>query len=295
MIFPFFAGLILLPAAIGSFTTLLFDPYLKHSLGKSIGFTFAVMGVAVLLTVIFFAEGFICIIMAIPFFVPASMGSVWLTRTALSPFQPENKTKHVARSVAFILPLLMLPIDGLLNNESETISVTTNFTINAPKELVWQHTTSIAEIKPEERVWSISHNLVRVPMPIDAKMQGSGIGAVRHLRWTNNLNFREVITNWEENSKLSWNFEFDQDSIPATVEAHIDVKSNYLDLSNGEYELIAIDQNTTLLRLTTTYKITTPINSYNRWWGNLFLEDFHNGVLSVIKNRSETHFQAITS
>jgi len=287
MFFPFLAGLILLPAAIGTFTTLLFDPHLKHSLAKNIGFTFLVMLCAVLLAVIFFAEGIICIIMALPFFIPIGMVSVLLTRSAMKPFQPNNKSKHVARSVAFIIPLLMLPIDSLLNNPTETAFVTTEFLIEAPKELVWKHTTSIAEIQANERVWSISHNIVRVPMPIDAKMHGVGVGAVRHLRWTKNVNFREVITSWEENSKLGWDFEFDQNSIPAKVEAHIDVKSNYLDLASGEYELITIDQNTTLLRLTTTYKLTTPINSYNRWWGNLFLEDFHNGVLSVIKARSE--------
>jgi hypothetical protein len=153
--------------------------------------------------------------------------------------------------------------------------------------VVWQNTVEIQEIQPNERIWTLSHNLIRVPKPIDARMAGKGVGAVRHLRWTRGVSFREVVTDWQDNQRLAWNFEFDPDFIPPAVEAHIDVKSKYLDLSNGEYELIQIDAETTLLRLTTHYQMKTPINGYCRWWGNLFLSDFHNGVLTVIKDRSE--------
>ena len=145
----------------------------------------------------------------------------------------------------------------------------------------------ISHISPDEYIWTPSHSLIRVPRPIDAVMVGEGVGAVRHLQWTRGVTFREVITRWDDGKRIAWNFKFDENSIPNDIEAHIDVQSDYLNLARGEYELTPLDDGTTLLRLTTYYTMKTPFNAYCRWWGKLFLSDFHNGVLSVIKTRAE--------
>src|SRR5690606_9354543 len=113
-----------------------------------------------------------------------------------------------------------------------------------------------------------------------------GIGAVRHLQWSQGVRFQEIVTAWEDDRYLAWDFSFGPQSIPAAVEAHIDVDSDYLKIASGDYLLEPLSDGGTRLTLTTRYTIATPINAYCDFWGRIFLNDFHGAVLQVIRNRA---------
>ncbi len=110
---------------------------------------------------------------------------------------------------------------------------------------------------------------------------------MRQLQWTRGVNFQEIVTRWEENRLLAWDFRFGPGSIPPEVEAHIKVDSTYLKLAQGDYRLEPLANGHTRLTLTTRYRIATPIDFYCDLWGRLFLNDFHGVVLRVIRDRSE--------
>ena len=186
------------------------------------------------------------------------------------------------------LPLLVLPLEPHLSHPDHYGSVTSVVEIDASPAAVWQHTVEIPEIARDELPFSISHDIIGVPRPQNAALEGSGPGAVRHLRWSKGVRFQEIVTAWEQDRYLAWDFHFDQDAIPASVEGHIDIDSPYLRISNGSYTLEPLPGGRTRLTLTTEYRIATPINAYCDWWGQVFLGDFHGAVLHVIKHRSET-------
>jgi hypothetical protein len=58
-------------------------------------------------------------------------------------------------------------------------------------------------------------------------------------------------------------------------------------VAKGFYQLSATEDGRTLVRLQTHYTVRSPFNPYLNLWGHLFLNDFQNSVLAVIKSRSE--------
>lgn len=207
---------------------------------------------------------------------------LWLTLSLIRRFRTPRSTMLV-----IALPLMFYPFEPLLQYEPHEGAVTTVIDIAASPEVVWQQTAEIRHVRPDELSWTFSHGIVGVPQPVDARLEGEGVGAVRQLEWTRGVKFQEIVTRWEENRLLARDFRFGTDSIPAAVEAHINVDSSYLKLTNGDYHLEALPNGHTRLTLTTRYRIATPINFYCDLWGKVFLNDFHGVVLKVIRDRSQ--------
>jgi len=279
---PFIAGLIFMPMGIAGTASILADPRGQGPLWRHIKIGWICVGLCVVLSFIFFREGGICVAMAAPFFCGASALGSWLSFLCLRRLRSRS-----AVSCVIALPLLGLP--GMPDAPAPPLEgqVQSVVEIAAPPSAVWANTVAIAEIRPEERIWTVSHDLVGVPRPVDARLAGRGVGAVRHLRWTRGVRFEEVVTFWQQDRALAWTFRFGPDSIPRAVEGHVKVDSAYLRLTGGDYRLSPLPGGHTRLVLTTHYRIATPINAYCDWWGHIFLDDFHGAVLHVIKARSE--------
>ncbi|QWK77263.1 SRPBCC family protein [Ochrobactrum sp. BTU1] len=279
---PFIAGLMLLPMAISSLASSLSDPRAEKGLWRHVRMSWMIIGGLIVVSMALFREGGICVIMAAPFFGVFSAVGSWLTLSLIRRFRTPRSTMLV-----IALPLMFYPFEPLLQYEPHEGAVTTVIDIAASPEVVWQQTAEIRHVLPDELSWTFSHGIVGVPQPVDARLEGEGVGAVRQLEWTRGVKFQEIVTRWEENRLLAWDFRFGTDSIPAAVEAHINVDSSYLKLTNGDYHLEALPNGHTRLTLTTRYRIATPINFYCDLWGKVFLNDFHGVVLKVIRDRSQ--------
>lgn len=279
---PFIAGLMLLPMGIASLASSISDPRAQKTLWRHVKMSWMIIGGLVVISMVFFREGGICVIMAAPFFAVFSAIGSWLTLSIIRRFRTPRSTMLV-----IALPLMFYPFEPLLHYEPHEGAVTTIIDIAASPDVVWAQTAEIRHVRPDELSWTFSHGIVGVPQPVDARLEGEGVGAIRQLEWTRGVRFQEIVTRWEENRLLAWDFNFGPESIPAAVEAHINVDSSYLKLTNGDYRLEALPNGHTRLTLTTRYRIATPINFYCDLWGQVFLNDFHGVVLKVIRDRSE--------
>lgn len=278
----FLSGLILAPLAIASIFSAAADPLGKASIGKHIKYISIVMLVLLVLSVVFFREGGICVAMAAPFlFVGAIIGS------SLTVLMLRRRGMRGGPPLMIALPLMMAPFEPHIVYEPVEVQVVSVIEINAPVAQVWANTVEIRNIAASELKPTFSHTAVGSPKPVNARMEGTGIGAVRKLEWTHGVQFEEVITDWQQDRRLAWDFRFTQDSIPDRVEAHIDVDSDYLQIADGDYVLETLAADRTRLTLTTRYRMATPINAYCKLWGKIFLNDFHSTVLKVVKDRSE--------
>ncbi len=279
---PFFAGLMLMPMAVASLVSALADPRAQAKPMRHVLLGWAAIGVLIVLSIVFFREAGICVAMAAPvFMVFSALGSA-LTLASIRLLRSRRAT-----TLVIALPLLVLPAELRMAYAPHDGSVTTVIDIAAPPEVVWGQTAEIRDVRPEELSWTFSHGVLGVPQPVDARLNGEGVGAVRQLRWTRGVHFQEIVTAWEKNRLLAWNFRFAPDSVPAAVEAHISVDSRYLTIANGEYRLDPLPGGHTRLTLTTRYRIATPIDAYCDLWGRVFLNDFHGVVLRVIRARAE--------
>lgn len=279
---PFVGGLLLLPMAVASLATSLADPRGKRTVEYHVYLGWTVVAVALIFTVVFFSESMICVAMGLPIFAAASGAGSALTFFVIRKFRSPGRATFLV-----ILPLIGLPIEPHLQYPDHLGEVTTTVEIAAPAETVWRNTVEIRNIDSSELKFTFSHGVLGVPQPQDAVLKGEGKTAVRHLKWTKDIRFEEVITAWEDNHFLAWDFRFSQDSIPSAIEAHIDVNSSYLKMTNGDYRLETLPNGNTRLTLTSRYRIRTPINIYCDWWGRILLNDFHGVVMNVIKTRSE--------
>lgn len=276
------SGLILMPMAIASVFSAIADPQGQRPLWFHVKCVVIVILVLLGLSVILFREGGICVAMAAPFFfIGGILGSI-LTVLVL-----RHQSTRKLPPLMIVLPLLLAPLETYFTYEMVDRQFTSVIEIDASPADIWAETVEIRNIAPAERQRTFSHDVVGVPKPVDARMEGQGVGAVRQLQWTDGVRFQEVVTEWDENRRLAWDFRFAPDSIPDHVEAHIDVDSSYLKLARGEYVLEPLADGRTRLTLTTHYRMATPINAYCQLWGSVFLNDFHSTVLKVIKARVE--------
>lgn len=100
------SGGLLLAAGIGSLMTVLVDPRGEKTFGQLLTYAAVALLVVTLLTVVLFAEGIVCIIMAVPILLPGV--SLGIAAAQLSTRRWQNR--HGAFMVV-ALPLLVLPLE----------------------------------------------------------------------------------------------------------------------------------------------------------------------------------------
>lgn len=229
-------------------------------------------------------ETIICIVMLLPLFLPLSSFGGFLGGYIRRNYC-EKTNKGVASCFA-VLPLLIAPIERPLESPTLFYSVSNTIKIQAPVEKVWAIIPNIDNIQPDELSWNISH-FIGIPRPVSATTTDLKVGGLRELDWERGVHFQEKITKLTINKKLAYQVIVDQESMSiAELDTHIVVGDKYFDILSGSYVLQFID-GVTYLSLTTDYRMTSKVNWYGSLWANYVLDDFHDSVLNLIKNRVE--------
>lgn len=227
-------------------------------------------------------EGAVCLVMAAPIF--------YLTGIVAGVVAGRLMRRRPGRMLCLsllALPLVGLPVELDRPPVAQTREVVTRMSIDAPPEVVWRNLAEVRNIRRSENRWNVSHDLIGVPRPIDARLDGQGIGAVRHVAWARGVRFEERLVRWEPGHEMAWSFHISPDASRLILDEHLTIDSDYLRLEEGGYRLSPRADGGTDVTLTTRYWIRTPMNGYAAAWGRLFLGDFHNNVLGVIRARAE--------
>ena len=282
------SGAFLLAMGIGSLSTVVADPRAERSLSRNLGIALWSLLALCLLLLLPGIEGIVCILMALPIMLPGIMLGVVVAWFSTRWWQNRGTTLTV-----IALPLLIFPLEAQVSWPDYQGHVSTEIAIAAPPETVWANTVEIRDIDPDKLRFTISHDLMFFPRPLDARLDHHGPGATRALKWTSGVHFRELITDWQPNRRLGWTFAFDADSIPAEIDRRLRPDGEASELLRGEYVLEPDGKGGTILRLTTHYKVSLPWNGYGRLWADRLLSDFHVSVLDVIKTRSEGGSMAV--
>ena len=270
------------PLFYGAFTQLILAPRLERGAGRV--FALGLIPVMVLCAGLLIAEfeTLICIAILCPAFIALMAAgqllfAVFLRKAMADAYQ---ETLNVS---LLLLPVLFVPVFGQISFPEGHMLVQTEIRIAAPAHVVWDHTYEINEIKDSERVWTFSHNILRTPVPLDAKVRGK----VRDLRWSGDIRFEEHLTKIVPARHLAWDFVFDSRRPLHALDPHLAPQGGIVHMRSGSYSLTPLPEGETLLILETHYSVATPVNLYLSLWGEVFLQDFHFAVLSVIKARSE--------
>ncbi|MGH7645300.1 MAG: hypothetical protein ACREMR_06910, partial [Gemmatimonadales bacterium] len=275
---PLFLGTPFSLGAIGAYV-------LNRTHPRSLGYTFEVVFAGLVLlsgSVLLFAlEGALCVLMALPLAgVVAVLGSI-LGR-ALALHAPDAPTQ----AALVVIGLPALAVVDARHAPTPPHEVVTSVVVDAPRDVVWHNVVTFAELE-EPREWLFR---VGVAYPRRARIDGSGVGAVRYCEFSTG-DFVEPITEWEAPRRLS--FDIVRQAAPMRElsfyrhvrAAHLD---GYFQATWGRFDLHELPDGRTLLVGTTRYEVRMYPQVYWALFADAIVERIHRRVLQHIERLSET-------
>ena len=275
--------LLIAPAAAPILAALLLDMRGELSFSGHIKVSLLVIAVLTAAAFLFLREGGVCVVMLFPLYLLIGVSGA----AVIGTIRRRGLARRISSCIV-LMPFVALPIEQEDMRPAQVETVVSAIEIAAPPWAVWRNVVAVPNIRPSELTWTFTQDLLGVPKPMDARLEGRGVGAVRHVTWGHGIHFEERITDWKENRYLAWNFHFDSNSIPSNIERRMSPDSGFLKVQAGSYSLEALPNGHTRLVLRTRYWERTALNDYCAWWGRVFIGDFHRNVLHVIQRRSET-------
>jgi uncharacterized membrane protein YhaH (DUF805 family) len=228
-------------------------------------------------------EGLLCLLMAVPLAIPISIAGALVARYALRCRNLTSRPPTFAVWLA-ILPLTMFA-ERAVNLEPPVVSVTTRITIDAPASVVWKNVTAFPPLAaPDEWLFRTG-----IAYPTSAQIVGSRPGAVRYCRFSTG-DFVEPITIWDKDRLLA----FDVSAQPPAMRElspwkitppHLE--HNYMRSKRGQFRLVALSNNRTLLEGTTWYQNYFWPQAYWRAWSDGIVHKIHLRVLRHVKEQAE--------
>jgi hypothetical protein len=232
------------------------------------------------------AEGGICLLMALPIALgPALLGGLaaWLVGRMSGP--------SVRAPWVPVLLIFAVASPPLLATEARRTAsaplhqVVTSLEIDAPPERVWRHIVTFSELPPPSE-WIFRAG---VAWPVRARIEGTGVGAVRYCEFSTGP-FVEPITVWNEPHHLA----FDVTRSPEPMRElnpfwnvrppHLE---GYLASERGEFRLVALPGGRTRLVGTTWYRHHMYPDVYWQAWSDFVIHRIHGRVLRHIKALAE--------
>jgi uncharacterized membrane protein YhaH (DUF805 family) len=272
-----------LPFAMGLVSVLIYAGPQNRSFGSCLLVAMLPIAFAGLCIFTLAMEGLVCLIMAAPIALVLSlMGGVVGYLIAGNHSAP-------VRPAAMLVVLVSVPFTMGMEKQADEppplLKVTSSVVIDAPPDQVWPNVVSFSSIPPA-RDWVLHTG---VAYPTRARIDGHGVGAVRHCIFTTG-EFVEPIEVWDENRLLR--FSVAQQPEPMEeMSPYPHLKTTHLDgyfLSReGELRLIPLSGGRTLLEGTTWYTDRIWPSAYWQLWSDLLIHHIHLRVLHHIKNLSE--------
>ena len=231
-------------------------------------------------------EGLICIVLWLPLVMILTSAGGFFAWVMFQLITMRRNRLHCA-AVVGLLPFVAAPIESLNPPPHEMRTIESRIRIKAPVDVVWKNIATVPAITEQEQRFAWVH-AIGFPRPIEAKLIGTGVGAVRHATFEGEVLFLEHITEWKENRKLSFTIDANTDNIPAdTFDEHVTIGGPYFDVLNGTYEIEPLDDGFVLLRLYSQQRLSTNFNFYSQLWTGWLMKSIQDYIMVVIKERCE--------
>jgi len=272
-----------LPLVMGASSTILFAYKNEVTKRNCRNITFWTMLIFCGGLLTFALEGIICIIMA----APIGLFFNWIGHL----IGWEIVSKKLAGSPPTTLILLVLSVPALMGFEYTTRGdndpikpIVTTIEINASAETVWKNVVEFPQLdEPTEFIFKTG-----IAYPINAKIEGQGVGAIRHCNFSTG-SFVEPITVWDEPHLLK--FDVVDQPEPMKELSPYDLHPNHLHgyfvSKHGQFKLTPLPNGHTLLEGTTWYYNKIKPTFYWTLWSDFIVHKIHERVLRHIKVESE--------
>lgn len=266
------------PFTIGYISSYIYNYRTERPAGQSIVIALASVTIAAGALVLFALEGSVCTLMALPIawaiaFPGAVLGRI-VARRGLRPAS--------GAGVALIVPLFVGVEPRAAAPVHEVITVVE---IAAPPQVVWRHVVSFPDLPlPTETLFRVG-----VAAPLRARIEGSGVGAMRYCDFTTG-SFVEPISAWDENRLLA--FDITAQAPPMTelspyTGVHPPHLDGYFRATHGEFRLMPLPGGRTRLEGRTDYVVDMFPQAYWTVPARAIVTAIHARVLRHIQTLAE--------
>ncbi|QDT37754.1 hypothetical protein Pan189_21360 [Stratiformator vulcanicus] len=234
----------------------------------------------------FALEGAICIAMAAPIVaILTLLGALLGWTISLAERQAFRNDRFYS-----LAPIaLVLPVGGMIDAcmfSPPLRAVRTVTIVDAPPEIVWQNVVSFPDL-PAEREWFFD---LGISCPVGATIEGQGVGAVRHCRFTTGT-FVEPITAWNAPHRLAFDVREQPDPMRELTpwgHVHTPHMTQGLVCERGEFRLEPLPDGRTQLSGTTWYRLGLAPHGYWTMWSDVIIHRIHHRVLNHVRTLSES-------
>jgi Polyketide cyclase / dehydrase and lipid transport len=276
--------LLILPAAISAFVAYVADPWAERRRKFYLMVPVWLLLAIIVASIFILREGVVCTIILAPLWMISGLIGAAIT------YRLRHKVRDgtTYASTLLLIPLMTMQMEQMIPAPVGSNQVTRSIIVDAAPDKIWPMLRGIPDVRPNEGRWNISQQIIGLPRPMGAQLAGNGIGADRHVRWTDGIKFRERVTAWEPGRRIGWRFIFDDTKGWEYTDRHLMPNNPYFTITTGGYRMEPMADGRTRVTLHTEYVIQTPVNAYSELWGQLFLGDVEDNVLAIIKARAET-------
>jgi uncharacterized membrane protein YhaH (DUF805 family) len=273
-----------LPFGMGFLSALIHSFHQPRGIGSCILTAMIAVSLAGAGFLLFALEGAICLIMAAPLAMALAISGAIIGYAVQRTLRWKTDPFHLFCLAVLFAPLTM-GLESGLPPALPLLEVKSAVVINAPPEKVWHNVISFSELPPpREMIFKLG-----VAYPVRAEIHGQGVGAVRHCNFSTGP-FVEPVEVWDEPRLLKFSVTQNPEPMQEWTPyhnvhpAHLD---GYLQSCGGQFRLIPLEGNRTLLEGTTWYyHHMWPVN-YWQLWSDYIIHTIHLRVLNHVKQLSE--------
>ncbi|MEJ1239711.1 hypothetical protein WBG78_16360 [Chryseolinea sp. T2] len=275
--------LFLIPTVLGMVPLLFASHEQLRSYRNFIFIPWLVVGSSLMMMVALDLEGLIClIILGAPFFMLATLGA-FIVRLVQLNRESKNKGKIIG---LLILPFLLSPAENFVTSPSEVYEAKNTVIISSTAANIWENIVEVDEISTDEYESGFFNDL-GIPRPVSASVDNRKVGGHRIGHFGGGLVFNELITHYDSLKKVAFEIDVDSKTVSDNVfDQHV-LNGNYFRFVDATYTLTELPDGRVELALASKYQLTSKINFYGKFWGDIILEDFQSRLLVVIRKRCE--------
>src|SRR5258706_1071130 len=277
--------LFLVPPAIVALTVRLAPKDYRRSIPYALFMPWISIAVVSIGSIAFNLEAAICILMALPIFLVLSSAGGYFFLLGNRAKEESQTRQNTMLGIILLAPYLFSPIEMKLPTHAAHNIVESKITIHAPANIVWENIISIPHIDSNEQGFSIFH-VFGVPKLLGTStLTQAGIGGLRTTSFDNGLAFTETVTYWDKNNRI--NFSISPSNRTTAPPPFSMIGKKYFAVTEINYWIEPLDQDTVILHITSQHQLTTHLNSYAGIWTDVMLSSLQKYVLQMIKTRAE--------
>ncbi|MEI8368907.1 MAG: hypothetical protein WCJ31_10800 [Planctomycetia bacterium] len=269
------------PVMMGMATGFVYNRPVVRSTGATVNIAVLVTLLAAGVLLLLAFEGMICLIMAAPIVLPMT-----IVGAILGKWMAECTTAGSGQMVGMILAVPFLCGAEALTRQIPERVVLTTVEVAAPPEVVWKRIVEFPDL-PAPTDWFFRCGIA---CPMRARIEGSGVGAVRHCEFSTG-DFVEPITVWEEPVRLAFDVVGQPDPmVELTPWRHVHpphLEDRSLESQRGEFRLVDLGGGRTRLEGRTWYTFDMHPQIYWTLWSDFSIHRIHRRVLDHIRTLAE--------